>query len=90
MCGSIHSSEKRLEAGIQLDGTEVKFVRHWRRLDRRKLPTVDGGEVWLINSHIPISGHGNRLNHEPRRQRKLLLKNREIAKLHGAVTRHVA
>ena len=49
--------------------------------------TVDGDEIWLINSHIPEYSHGNRLNHEPRRKRKLLLKGREIAKLHGAVTR---
>ena len=43
--------------------------------------------MWLINSHIPEYSHGNRLNHEPKRPRKLLLKTREIAKLHGAVTR---
>ena len=48
---------------------------------------VQGEEIWLINSHIPEYSHGNRLNHEPRRPRKLLLKNREIAKLNGAVTR---
>ena len=46
-----------------------------------------GEEVWLINSHIPEYSHGNRLNHEPRRPRKLLLKSREIAKLQGAITR---
>jgi len=43
--------------------------------------------LWLINSHIPEYSHGNRLNHEPRRPRKLLLRAREIAKLNGAVTR---
>jgi SsrA-binding protein len=43
--------------------------------------------VWLINSSIPEYSHGNRLNHHPRRARKLLLRAREIAKLHGAITR---
>src|SRR4029453_13865750 len=48
---------------------------------------VEGDEVFLINSSIPEYSHGNRMNHEPRRRRKLLLKGREIAKLHGAITR---
>ena len=64
--------EDRFEAGIQLTGTEVKSLRQ--------------GEG-SINSHIPEYSHGNRLNHQPRRPRKLLLKNREIAKLQGAVAR---
>jgi len=49
--------------------------------------TAEGEEIWLINSHIPEYSHGNRFNHDPRRPRKLLLKNREIAKLYGAVAR---
>ena len=48
---------------------------------------VEGEEVWLINSSIPEYSHGNRMNHQPRRPRKLLLKAREIAKLQGAVAR---
>ena len=79
--------EERFEAGIQLTGTEVKSLRHGEGSIAESYATVDGDEVWLINSHIPEYSHGNRLNHEPRRPRKLLLKNREIAKLHGAVTR---
>jgi SsrA-binding protein len=43
--------------------------------------------VFLINSHIPQYGAGSWMNHEPRRKRKLLLKGREIARLHGAITR---
>ena len=43
--------------------------------------------MFLINSHIPEYSHGNRLNHQPRRARKLLLKGREISKLQGAVAR---
>ena len=79
--------EERLEAGIQLTGTEVKSLRVGEGSIAESYATVEGGEVWLINSSIPEYSHGNRLNHEPRRRRKLLLKGREIAKLHGAITR---
>ncbi len=79
--------EDRFEAGIQLAGTEVKALRQGEGSIAESYAMVDGEEVWLINSHIPEYSHGNRLNHEPRRQRKLLLKGREIAKLHGAITR---
>ena len=79
--------EERFEAGIQLTGTEVKSLRHGEGSIAESYATVEGDEVWLINIHIPEYSHGNRLNHQPRRPRKLLLKNREIAKLHGAVAR---
>jgi SsrA-binding protein len=79
--------EDRFEAGIALVGTEVKALRHGEGSIAESYATVEGDEIWLINSHIPEYSHGNRLNHEPRRQRKLLLSKREIAKLHGAITR---
>ncbi len=79
--------EERFEAGIQLAGTEVKALRQGEGSIAESYATVTDEEVWLINSHIPEYSHGNRLNHEPRRPRKLLLKNREIAKLQGAITR---
>ena len=79
--------DDRFEAGIALTGTEVKALRQGEGSFAASYVTVEGDEIWLINSHIPEYSHGNRLNHEPRRQRKLLLKGREIAKLHGAVTR---
>src|ERR671916_1165344 len=79
--------EERFEAGIQLTGTEVKSLRQGEGSIAESYATVEGEEVWLINSHIPEYSHGNRLNHQPRRPRKLLLKGREIAKLQGAVTR---
>ena len=79
--------EDRFEAGIELVGTEVKALRQGEGSIAESYATVDGEEVWLINSHIPEYSHGNRLNHEPRRQRKLLLKGREISKLNGAITR---
>jgi SsrA-binding protein len=79
--------EERFETGIALTGTEVKALRQGEGSIAESYASVEGEEVWLINSHIPEYSHGNRLNHEPRRPRKLLLKRREIAKLHGAVTR---
>ena len=79
--------EERLEAGIELQGTEVKALRGGEGSIAESYATIDAEEVWLINSHIPEYSHGNRMNHEPRRRRKLLLKGREIAKLHGAITR---
>jgi SsrA-binding protein len=79
--------EDRFEAGIALVGTEVKSLRHGEGSIAESYATVEGDEIWLINSHIPEYSHGNQLNHQPRRQRKLLLSKREIAKLNGAITR---
>ena len=79
--------EERLEAGIELTGTEVKSLRGGEGSIAESYALVEDEEVFLINSHIPEYSHGNRMNHEPRRRRKLLLKAREIARLHGAITR---
>lgn len=79
--------EEKLETGIELRGTEVKALRVGEGSIAEAYATVEGDEVWLINSHVPEYSHGNRLNHEPRRRRKLLLKGREIARLQGAITR---
>ena len=79
--------EDRFEAGIALTGTEVKSLRQGEGSIAESYAAIEGEEVWLINSHIPEYSHGNRLNHQPRRQRKLLLKKREISRLHGAITR---
>lgn len=75
------------EAGIQLTGTEVKSLRFGEGSIAESYAEVVNGEVWLVNSNIPEFSHGNRFNHEPKRLRKLLLKEREISKLHGAVAR---
>ncbi|HVF84116.1 MAG TPA: SsrA-binding protein SmpB [Sphingomicrobium sp.] len=79
--------EERFEAGIALQGTEVKSLRVGEGSIAESYATVDGDEIFLINSSIPQYGAGSWMNHEPRRRRKLLLKAREIAKLHGAITR---
>ncbi|MBA3666139.1 MAG: SsrA-binding protein SmpB [Sphingomonas sp.] len=79
--------EERFEAGIELMGTEVKALRGGEGSIAESYALVDGDEVFLINSSIPEYSHGNRMNHEPRRRRRLLMRGREIAKLHGAITR---
>jgi SsrA-binding protein len=75
------------EAGIALTGTEVKSLRFGEGSIAESYAEVKGEEVWLVNSNVPEFSHGTRYNHEPKRPRKLLLKHREIAKMHGAVAR---
>jgi SsrA-binding protein len=75
------------EAGIMLTGTEVKSLRFGEGSIAESYAEVKDGEIWLINANIPEFSHGNRFNHEPKRPRKLLLREREIAKMHGAVAR---
>ena len=82
-----YSIEDVYEAGIALTGTEVKSLRFGEGSIAESYAEVHDGEVWLINANIPEFSHGNRFNHEPKRPRKLLLHEREIAKLHGAVAR---
>ena len=79
--------EQVFEAGIALQGTEVKSLRFGEGTIAESYAEVKGNEVWLINSNIPEFSHGNRHNHEPRRPRKLLLNGREINKLHAGVAR---
>ena len=79
--------EDKYEAGLALQGTEVKALRAGEASIAESYADVRDGEVWLINANIPEYSHGNRQNHDPRRQRKLLLHAREINKLFGAVER---
>ncbi|MES2753360.1 MAG: SsrA-binding protein SmpB [Pseudomonadota bacterium] len=75
------------EAGIALTGTEVKSLRFGEGTIAESYAEVKDHQVWLINSNVPEFAHGNRFNHEPKRPRKLLLHEREINKMHGAVNR---
>ena len=79
--------EQVFEAGIALQGTEVKSLRFGEGTIAESYAEVKGNEVWLINSNIPEFSHGNRHNHEPKRPRKLLLSGREINKMHAGVAR---
>ena len=72
-----------LECGIVLTGTEVKSLREGSASLEDAYAKVEDGEVWLIGSDIPEYSMGNRMNHKPKRPRKLLLHRREIAKFAG-------
>jgi SsrA-binding protein len=71
----------RFEAGMVLTGTEVKAAKDGKVQLKEAYASVLGNEAWLINAHISEYSHGNRENHPPVRNRKLLLHRREIDKL---------
>lgn len=71
------------EAGLVLTGTEVKSLRLGRASLVDGFATIDDGEMYLRNVHIPEYAQGSWTNHEPRRTRKLLLHREEIARLIG-------
>ncbi|MFO0866679.1 MAG: SsrA-binding protein SmpB [Gemmataceae bacterium] len=72
-----------LECGIVLVGTEVKSLREHHANLEDAYAKIDDGEVWLLNADIPEYAMGNRLNHKPKRPRKLLLHRQEIEKFAG-------
>jgi len=78
-----YAIEDVYEAGMVLQGTEVKSLREGRASLVDSYATVRDGEVWLENLHIPEYTQGTWTNHEPRRRRKLLLHRHEIEKLIG-------
>ena len=75
------------EAGLMLTGTEVKSLRQGQANIQDSYASVEGGEIWLINSYLPEYLQANRFNHEPRRRRKLLLNKREMSRLAQGVER---
>ncbi|MBC7159567.1 MAG: SsrA-binding protein SmpB [Porphyrobacter sp.] len=79
--------EDTFEAGIALSGTEVKSLRGGEGSIAESYAEIRNGEAWLVNANVPEFSHGNRFNHEPKRPRKLLLHQREIEKMVGAVER---
>ena len=74
---------ERWEAGMQLQGSEVKSIRDGRVQLKDAYATVRDGEVWLHNVHISPYAPAARDNHEPERPRKLLMHKREIERLIG-------
>jgi SsrA-binding protein len=76
--------EWTVEAGIVLQGSEVKSLREARAVMSDAYAMVKNGEGWLINLQITEYPWANRWNHEPKRDRKLLLHHREIGKLEEA------
>ncbi len=73
----------RMEAGLVLTGTEVKSAKDGKIQLKEAYGEVAGNEAWLVNAHIGHYSHGNIMNHEPLRRRKLLLHREEIVKLLG-------
>ena len=76
----------KYEAGAALVGTEVKSIMAGRIQLKESFVQIKDGEVWLVGSHISHYSHGNINNHEPLRERKLLLHRREIEKLEKETT----
>ena len=75
--------EEKFEAGIMLTGTEVKSLREGRANLQDSYASVKDGEAFLYHCHISPYSHGNLMNHDPLRVRKLLLHKKEIHKLLG-------
>ena len=76
---------ERVEAGLVLQGTEVKALREGRATIQRAFADLRGGEVWLVGANIAAYEKGGFANHDPERDRKLLLHRREIDRLRGRV-----
>ncbi|MGM9944757.1 MAG: SsrA-binding protein SmpB [Lysinibacillus sp.] len=79
--------EETIEAGMVLTGTEIKSVRASKVQLKDSYVRVRNGEAWICNMHISPFEQGNRFNHEPLRDRKLLLHKKQIGELVGAVKR---
>jgi SsrA-binding protein len=77
--------EDRLEAGISLQGSEIKSVRAGQVSLKEAYVRTDGREAWLVNAHIAPYDPASKLNHDPKRMRRLLLHRREIARLFDQV-----
>jgi SsrA-binding protein len=80
-----YSVEDSLEVGIALTGTEIKSVRASNVNLQDAYARIDRGEAWLIGMHIAPWAGGNRNNHEPMRERKLLLHRMQIDQLVGKI-----
>ena len=75
----------RVEAGLVLTGTEVKSLRDGRASLQQAYADMRGDEAWLVGAHISVYEQGNLANHDPDRDRKLLLHRKEIASLAGKI-----
>ena len=80
-----YSILETLEAGVVLRGTEVKSLRAGLINFKDSYATVRSGEVWFLGCHISPYSHGTDANHDPERDRKLLLHDREIKRLAGKI-----
>jgi SsrA-binding protein len=76
---------ERVEAGLVLTGTEVKSLRDGRASLQQAYADIRGSEAWLVGAHISVYDAGNIANHDPDRDRKLLLHRQELESLSGSV-----
>ena len=76
---------ERFEAGLVLTGTEVKSLRDGKAILQRAFGDLREGELYLVGAHIPEYAQANIQNHDPDRDRKLLLHRRELDQLVGKV-----
>jgi SsrA-binding protein len=81
-----YTIEDTYEAGIALTGTEIKSVRAGRVNLRDGFVQIRDGDAWLLNVHISPYDFGNRENHEPKRERRLLLHKQEIRRMQSKVS----
>lgn len=79
--------EETIEAGMVLTGTEIKSIRAGKVQLKDSYVRISNGEAWISNMHVSTFEQGNRFNHDPLRQRKLLLHKKQIGELVGAVKR---
>lgn len=79
--------EDDLEAGLVLEGSEVKSLRQGKANIAESYAAVEGGELWLINAYIPAYAQARTFGHDERRRRKLLVNRRELARLWQGTSR---
>jgi SsrA-binding protein len=79
--------EDTLEAGLVLQGSEVKVLRQGQASINEAYANESGGELFLVNANIPEYAAAKHFSHQPRRPRKLLLHRKEMARLLGAIRR---
>lgn len=82
--------EEEIEVGLMLEGSEVKSLRDGKAQIGESYASVEGNELWLINSYIPAYDKAKTFGHEERRRRKLLAKRAEIARLWQGIGREGA
>lgn len=82
-----YAIEETIEAGVVLQGTEIKSIRAGKVQLKDAFVQIRNDEAWVVNMHISPYDQGNRFNHDPTRSRKLLLHKRQIAQLVGRTKR---
>lgn len=85
--GFNYAIEDTVEAGIVLTGNRGQIIAQRQHHDCRSYVDSKDGEIWLVNANIPEYAQANRFNHEPKRDRKLLLHKKQINKLIGSIER---